>query len=95
MVVVQAEEKPQRLLLKSIPCSFLFAVLNRDIFMLSPDLHEKKACNGAFIRIILDLVTGSLLEIDKGQVCVPDNLLLSEILPIAKNSAAKLKYLLE
>lgn len=95
MVFINSEEISQKLILKSLPCSFYFAVLNKDIILLAPDHQERMACNGFGVKIVLDLISGSLIDVEKGQVCIHDDILLSKIVPIAKSSAEKLKILLE
>lgn len=81
--------------MSSWPCSFSFAVLNKDIVILEPDNQEKSACGKSRFDVVVDLLTGSLLEFEKGFVPLEDETIFNRIQPILKNSCDSIRSLLE
>ena len=63
--------------------------------ILEPDNHEKSACGKSKFNVVVDLFSGSIIEIDKGYLPVEDEVLFKQIQPILKTSCDSIRSLLE
>ena len=95
LVCIESANEAQKINLTSWPCSFSFAVFNKDIMILEPDNQEKNACGRSKFNVVIDLLSGSLLEIEKGPVPLEDESIFSRIQPILNNSCELIRSLLE
>lgn len=85
----------QSLDLASWPCSITFSSLNKDILILEPDSQEKSACGKSKVNFVIDLISGSLIEIEKGNFGLDDQTLFTQIQPIILNTRDQIRSLLE
>ena len=58
--------------MSSWPCSFRLLFLTKISWYLEPDNQEKSACGKSRFDVVVDLLTGSLLEFEKGFVPLED-----------------------
>ena len=63
--------------------------------ILEPDNHEKSASGKSKFNVVVDLFSGSIIEIDKGYLPVEDEVLFKQIQPILKTSCDSIRSLLE
>lgn len=94
MVRIEPEGQTQTLNLNSWPCSFTFSAL-KDILLLEPDCQEKSACGKSKLNVVVDLISGSIIEIEKGVFSMDDDLIFAKIQPIIKDASASIRSLLE
>lgn len=85
----------QSLDLLSWPCSFTFSSLNREIMILEPDNKEKIACGKSNLNIIVDLFSGTIIEIEKENISLDDETLFNQAQPVIKNASETIRSLLE
>lgn len=95
IVKIEVGGETQKLELLSWPCSFTFSVLTKDHIFLEPDLEEKIACGKSILNIVVDILSGSIMEISKGTLCLADELLFSKIHPILFKAIESIQTLLE
>ena len=85
----------QSLDLASWPCSITFSSLNKDVLILEPDGQEKSACGKYNVNFVVDLISGSLIEIEKGNFSLDDQTLFAQIQHIIMNACDHIRSLLE
>ena len=85
----------QSLDLLSWPCSFTFSSLNKEIIILEPDNQEKSACGKSKLSIILDLFSGTIIEIEKENINLDDETLFTQTQPVIKNASEIIRSLLD
>jgi hypothetical protein len=85
----------QSLDLLSWPCSFTFSSLNREIIILEPDNQERSACGKSKLNIIVDLLSGGIIEIEKEYFSLDDEILFTQAQPVIKNASETIRSLLE
>ncbi len=95
LVKIDDESEIQTIGLASWPCSFSFSALNNHILILEPDYHEKRACGTSSLNVIVDLMSGSIIEISKGSICVNDEIVFTKIQPILSSACDSVRNLLE
>lgn len=94
IVKIEPEGETQTLTLNSWPFAFSFGAL-KDILLLAPDYQEKSACGKSKLNVVVDLITGSIIEVEKEAFAVDDEIIFSKIHPIINDASVSIRSLLE